>query len=981
MSSKVMATSVMAPSSLPSKKRKASHGSHTSSSIQEESAASTTATTNDNVRIRKDSSSSEQADNNNSNSNNPNSYASKIADSRLPSKKRKGSHDSQQQQTTKRKGSHDQSVSFEDDSPRKSSVDSSTTSMQLLEALPTRKLSHDTANSSSVIKVTPDDNLLPQPAPDTKTTTTTAAAAAAASATEATVYAPANDNEATVAAAAAQPSALEHLDALADDNDDPNDHNSSNDNNDDAKPAARRKTSDATAENRSKSSGDTTFASSGQRLFFEAIMISNAEDAAATQQQGHQHGRFSRERLESWGGFRSSATAARGAADGDFHQSSIINNPTSAGRPRFDSWGGLRGGRDRLESWGAMSDLSIPLGPPQQQQQQQQQQHHHHHSHQAHGGDEHAAAQAAADGSASMEDSKSSAVPSRISLEVGRFNSIGNLSEASASNLPLVLDGVDATGDMQAYVAAAMATVGDQLAEIAGAVETVASMADSATLEAIRKEIGVESDGDSGISPLIGAVSDAKGNKGRPRSWSTSSGKISVDYDAVQAAVDAADAATGALGLAKIGQAAGSSATGAAASGTQVLRKRRSLPTKQGRTRSYSSDDVASGMSGEEKERIRERARVAAGYVPTNAGTSSDDLPSTKKRLPPIKKRAKRNSPESERVDQNAKELPKVTKTKDNRKAPPPKPDVAASSTAPSTQSSSKSRGQASQKWEGMFECLLEFVEERRKEDTEGLSKEEKKDWVWDGNVPTNYKTSCGKALGRWVNNQRSAKSKGTLKEDREERLVAAGLKWSVLASNSWNGMLEELRIYVKEQTRDGRKWDGNVPTCYQIKRDSGKFAGEDKNLGRWVNRQRSLFQAGKLRKERQLALEAVGLKWSMLATLSWESMYETLEAYVETQKKDKDEWDGNVPANYRTNDNPPRALGRWINRQRSAYTKNKLKKEYVDKLNKIGLKWSVHQRQGDSEEMGQSSDNLNGTSGETKSETKSADGEERDVL
>ncbi len=62
-------------------------------------------------------------------------------------------------------------------------------------------------------------------------------------------------------------------------------------------------------------------------------------------------------------------------------------------------------------------------------------------------------------------------------------------------------------------------------------------------------------------------------------------------------------------------------------------------------------------------------------------------------------------------------------------------------------------------------------------------------------------------------------------------------------------------------------------------------------------------------------------------------------------QTKDGSEWDGNVPANYRTSDNPPRALGRWINRQRSAYGKDKIKTEYVEKLNKIGLKWSVHER------------------------------------
>jgi hypothetical protein len=47
------------------------------------------------------------------------------------------------------------------------------------------------------------------------------------------------------------------------------------------------------------------------------------------------------------------------------------------------------------------------------------------------------------------------------------------------------------------------------------------------------------------------------------------------------------------------------------------------------------------------------------------------------------------------------------------------------------------------------------------------------------------------------------------------------------------------------------------VPTNYRIKAKSNasgkKLTEEDKNLGRWVNRQRSLFQSGKLRKDRQL--------------------------------------------------------------------------------------------------------------------------------
>jgi hypothetical protein len=78
--------------------------------------------------------------------------------------------------------------------------------------------------------------------------------------------------------------------------------------------------------------------------------------------------------------------------------------------------------------------------------------------------------------------------------------------------------------------------------------------------------------------------------------------------------------------------------------------------------------------------------------------------------------------------------------------------------------------------------------------------------------------------------------------------------------------------------------------------------------------------------------------------------MYDCLLRYVTELKSannNKSTWDGNVPANHKTDDNPPRALGRWINRQRSAYGKGKLKKEYVDKLNELGLRWSVHERKG----------------------------------
>lgn len=73
--------------------------------------------------------------------------------------------------------------------------------------------------------------------------------------------------------------------------------------------------------------------------------------------------------------------------------------------------------------------------------------------------------------------------------------------------------------------------------------------------------------------------------------------------------------------------------------------------------------------------------------------------------------------------------------------------------------------------------------------------------------------------------------------------------------------------------------------------------------------------------------------------------MYEILVEYVDNRKAVAGDWDGNVPANFRTTlHSPPRPLGRWVNRQRSAHQKLKLKAEWFEKLSSIGLKWSIQE-------------------------------------
>lgn len=456
--------------------------------------------------------------------------------------------------------------------------------------------------------------------------------------------------------------------------------------------------------------------------------------------------------------------------------------------------------RERLESWGGMSELSAPL----------------------HGdsGNESGSTSAAAiaarlytslandlSAAANLDGSESvssflvndEVIPTRISVTRSRLNSIASES-SSALDVQTPLE-TDPGSELHKFVTAAMASVGDQLAAVVAATENLPADHDSVA--------------SSVISPMIGAASDAKAPlTTRSRSNSTSSAlNISVDYDAVAAAVDAAQAAAGTIDLATIAKMSPPATCGSV---PHKKRKAPRLPLRSSSIDIQSSSKQNSQPAGplhlnlppipqtklddKDMEILRQRARAAAGYVPpTTPGTAP---------LPPLKK-LKIDSSNPQTPAFKAAESYQTPRTSNTAyKNLTPSAPYTPAMTTPASAKSSVSKGQSSQKWDSMFECLLEFIEVRKKEDEQELPEEELKDWVWDGNVPTTYKTKDGKALGRWVNNQRSAKSKGVLKDDREKRLIDAGLKWSVLASNSWNEMLDELRVYVSDQVSfERRMW------------------------------------------------------------------------------------------------------------------------------------------------------------------------------
>jgi hypothetical protein len=45
----------------------------------------------------------------------------------------------------------------------------------------------------------------------------------------------------------------------------------------------------------------------------------------------------------------------------------------------------------------------------------------------------------------------------------------------------------------------------------------------------------------------------------------------------------------------------------------------------------------------------------------------------------------------------------------------------------------------SAEKWEDMFECLVQFVKDRKAEELKGASDKGKEGWEWDGNVPQPY--------------------------------------------------------------------------------------------------------------------------------------------------------------------------------------------------------------------------------------------------
>jgi hypothetical protein len=138
-------------------------------------------------------------------------------------------------------------------------------------------------------------------------------------------------------------------------------------------------------------------------------------------------------------------------------------------------------------------------------------------------------------------------------------------------------------------------------------------------------------------------------------------------------------------------------------------------------------------------------------------------------------------------------------------------------------------------RWERMFKELLEFKKQH-------------------GHVNVSQKSRKYPKLAAWVAKQRFDKKKNRpILTARAHRLDELGFTWAFSPPVSWDERFGELMAYRQKHR------NCNVPQHWK----------ENKQLGKWVNTQRTQFKRGKMKAERKAKLDSVGFVWDMKDALA----------------------------------------------------------------------------------------------------------------
>ena len=209
--------------------------------------------------------------------------------------------------------------------------------------------------------------------------------------------------------------------------------------------------------------------------------------------------------------------------------------------------------------------------------------------------------------------------------------------------------------------------------------------------------------------------------------------------------------------------------------------------------------------------------------------------------------------------------------------------------------------------------------------------------------IPSNFKTingylydERGVSLEKWIKNQRIAKKKGTLSQEREEKLLAIGMIFAV-HDVQWDKMYDLAQKYYK--------YHGNLSVPQRFKTTNGyEYDESGFNLGSWIYTQRQFKKKGTLIQEREEKLVAIGMIYDAFE-VQWDKMYNLAQKYYEYHGNLSISADFKTINGYEYNENGFN-LGSWISHQRAFKKNGMLSQEREKKLLAIGMLYDAFEVQ-----------------------------------
>ena len=187
--------------------------------------------------------------------------------------------------------------------------------------------------------------------------------------------------------------------------------------------------------------------------------------------------------------------------------------------------------------------------------------------------------------------------------------------------------------------------------------------------------------------------------------------------------------------------------------------------------------------------------------------------------------------------------------------------------------------------------------------------------------IPFDYIINDRK-LGSWVIVQRKKYKNGCISRERIEMLNKIGMVWTFdnIRFSAWLEKYEIAKKYYME--------NGNLLMAFDYMIDGFE-------LGKWVSRQRHLYNYKQLSDEKISLLNEIGMIWEKedVDFAKWHLFYNLALEYYENN--------GNllIPFDYIIND---KKLGSWIDLQRMKLNNRNISAEKIEMLNKIGMVWNL---------------------------------------